>query len=121
MTAKEVRAIWLRRLTFIHALRTCSPNGRRLPSPCNTFKTVRASAFDRCYDESMIDEELTSPDAFALAVRSRANYLARHTLYAPEELRPYSQLTLLLGIDLDQAHTQLIARGLRGAFRWATS
>ena len=69
----------------------------------------------------MIDEELTSPEAFALAVRSRANYLARHTLYAPEELRPYSQLTLLLGIDLDRAHTELIGRGLRGAFRWATS
>ena len=69
----------------------------------------------------MLDEELVNPEAFALAVRARANFLARHTLYAAGDLRPYSQLTLLLGVDLDDALGELMARGLRGAYRWAVS
>ena len=69
----------------------------------------------------MIDEELKAPKAFALAVRARASFLARQTLYEPDMLRPFSQLTLLLGIELEDAAEVLRARGLRGAYRWATS
>jgi hypothetical protein len=69
----------------------------------------------------MIDEELKSPAAFALAVQSRATYLARGTDYESQLLRPYSQLTLLLGYELEEADTELKARGLRGAYRWALS
>ena len=71
----------------------------------------------------MIDEELTSPDAFALAVRARASYFARHTSdqYGAEMLRPYSQLTLLLGIELEDACEQLTSKGLRYAYRWAVA
>jgi hypothetical protein len=69
----------------------------------------------------VLDEELVNPEAFALAVRARANFLARHTLYAGDELRPYSQLTLLIGVDLDVALSELMAKGLRGAYRWAIS
>ena len=70
----------------------------------------------------MIDEELTSPDAFALAVRSRASYFARHTSeYGTEMLRPYSQLTLLMGIELEDACAQLTSKGLRYAYRWAVA
>jgi hypothetical protein len=69
----------------------------------------------------VIDEELTSPDAFALAVRARASFLARHTLYEPSSLRPYSQLTLLLGVELDNATEVLQSLGLRGAYRWAVT
>jgi hypothetical protein len=69
----------------------------------------------------VIDEELARPEAFDLAVRSRASFLARETGYEYQELRPYSQLSLLLGIDLDTAGEMLKARGLRGAYRWALS
>ena len=69
----------------------------------------------------MRDQELLSPEAFALAVGARASYLARSTLYEPETLRPYSQLTLLLEISLDDACDSLKARGLRGAYRWAVT
>jgi hypothetical protein len=69
----------------------------------------------------VLDEELVNPEAFALAVRARANFLARHTLYAADELRPYSQLTLLIGVDLDDALGALMAKGLRGAYRSAIS
>ena len=69
----------------------------------------------------MLDEELVSPEAFALAVRARANFLARHTLYAVEELRPYSQLTLLLGVELETVLAEIKDKGLRGAYRWAVS
>jgi hypothetical protein len=69
----------------------------------------------------MIDEELKSPAAFALAVQSRATYLARGTDYESQLLRPYSQLTLLLGFDLEAADHELKARGLKGAYRWALS
>ena len=34
-------------------------------------------------------------------------------------LRPYSQLTLLLGIDLDTAVDEVRRRGLQGAYHWA--
>ena len=67
----------------------------------------------------MIDEELVNPEAFALAVRSRASYLCRLTMYETQTLRPYSQLTLLLGIELETAAGMLQSRGLRGAYRWA--
>jgi hypothetical protein len=67
----------------------------------------------------VIDEELKSPAAFALAVQSRATYLARGTDYESQVLRPYSQLTLLLGYELEAADRELKARGLRGAYRWA--
>jgi hypothetical protein len=67
----------------------------------------------------VIDEELKSPAAFALAVQSRATYLARGTEYESQVLRPYSQLTLLLGYELEAADRELKARGLRGAYRWA--
>ena len=70
----------------------------------------------------VIDEELVSPEAFALAVRARASYFARHTTeYGAEALRPYSQLTLLMGIDLETACAELTSRGLRGAYRWAVT
>lgn len=70
----------------------------------------------------MIDNELVSPDAFALAVSSRASFLSRHTpAYATDILRPYAQLTILLGVELDQASHQLGERGLKGAYRWAVS
>ena len=64
----------------------------------------------------MIDEELANPEAFALAVRSRASFLARETLYEVDALRPYAQLTLLLGLELTQASELLHSYGLRGAF-----
>jgi hypothetical protein len=68
----------------------------------------------------VIDEELVSPEAFSLAVRSRASYFARHTPdYGVDALRPYAQLTLLLGLELDTAFDALMSRGLRGAYRWA--
>ena len=69
----------------------------------------------------MIDQELSSPAAFALAVQSRASYLARGTDYDSALLRPYSQLTLLLHLELDEADHELKARGLKGAYRWALS
>jgi hypothetical protein len=69
----------------------------------------------------VIDEELVRPEAFALAVQARASFLARQTLYESQTLRPYAQLTLLLGVDLDDASAQLRARGLRGAYRWAVT
>jgi len=69
----------------------------------------------------MIDEELKSPAAFALAVQSRASYLSRGTDYESQVLRPYSQLTLLLGFELEDADRELKSRGLRGAYRWALS
>lgn len=69
----------------------------------------------------MIDEELASPAAFALAVQSRASYLARGTEYDSRALRPYSQLTLLLHLELEEAELQLKTRGLKGAYRWALS
>jgi len=70
----------------------------------------------------MIDDELVRPDAFALAVRSRASFLSRHSpIYATDVLRPYSQLTILLGIDIEQASQELGERGLKGAYRWAVS
>ena len=61
------------------------------------------------------------PEAFALAVTSRASYLARETLYESRVLRPYAQLTLLLGIDLDQAEARLKTLGISGAYRWAVT
>jgi hypothetical protein len=68
----------------------------------------------------VIDEELVSPEAFALAVRARASYFARHqSEYGVDVLRPYAQLTLLLGIELDDACAQLTSKGLRYAYRWA--
>jgi hypothetical protein len=69
----------------------------------------------------VIDEELLSPEAFDLAVRARANYLARHTDEELRTLRPYAQLTLLLGLSLEVALEELRHRGLRGAHRWAVS
>ena len=69
----------------------------------------------------MIDEELVSPAAFALAVSARSSFFARHTSYEAETLRPYAQLTLLLDIDLNAATEALRSRGLRGAYRWALS
>ena len=65
----------------------------------------------------MIDEELANPEAFALAVRARASFLARATLYEADALRPYAQLTLLLGLELTQASELLRSYGLRGAYR----
>jgi hypothetical protein len=67
----------------------------------------------------VIDEELVKPEAFALAVRARASYLSRLTMYETQALRPYCQLTLLLGIELERASEMLQERGLRGAYRWA--
>ena len=67
----------------------------------------------------MIDEELVSPEAFSLAVRARASFLARRSAYEPDTLRPYAQLTLLLGVSIDLASEQLQVRGLKGAYRWA--
>ena len=67
----------------------------------------------------MIDEELVNPEAFALAVRARASYLSRQTMYETQALRPYCQLTLLLDIELETAAEMLQSRGLRGAYRWA--
>jgi len=69
----------------------------------------------------VIDEELVHPDAFALAVRARASYLARHVDIDPGLLRPYSQLTLLLDIALEDAAQALRSLGPRGAYRWAVS
>ena len=69
----------------------------------------------------MIDQELASPAAFALAVQSRATYLARGTDYESQTLRPYSQLTLLLHMEIEDADRELKARGLKGAYRWALS
>jgi hypothetical protein len=67
----------------------------------------------------VIDEELVRPEAFALAVQARASFLARQTMYESQTLRPYAQLTLLLGVDLHAASEELRSRGLRGAYRWA--
>lgn len=67
----------------------------------------------------MIDQELVKPEAFALAVSARASYLARETTAEAHELRPYSQLTLLLGIEIEVATAALHHLGLRGAYRWA--
>jgi hypothetical protein len=69
----------------------------------------------------VIDEELVRPEAFALAVSARASYLARATLYEARTLRPYAQLTLLLGIELDLAASRLKTHGLSGAYRWAVT
>jgi hypothetical protein len=69
----------------------------------------------------VIDEELVSPEAFSAAVRARASYLARHSLYPADTLRPYSKLTLLLGMELETAWQELRSRGLKGAYRWAVS
>ena len=69
----------------------------------------------------MIDDELVRPEAFALAVRSRASYLAREAACESRMLRPYAQLTLLLGIELDAAADEVRRRGLQGAYRWALS
>ena len=72
-----------------------------------------------CYDRPVIDEELVSPEAFSLAVRARASYFARHLIdYEADGLRPYAQLTLLLGVELEAALEALTSRGLRGAYRW---
>lgn len=72
-----------------------------------------------CYDPAVIDEELVSPEAFALAVRARASFFARHIIdHEADSLRPYAQLTLLLGVELDTALDALTSRGLRGAYRW---
>jgi hypothetical protein len=65
----------------------------------------------------VIDDELANPEAFALAVRARASFLARQTLYEVEILRPYAQLTLLLGLELEKATELLKSYGLRGAYR----
>jgi hypothetical protein len=67
----------------------------------------------------VIDDELVRPEAFALAVSARASYLARETAWESRLLRPYSQLTLLLGIDLEAASAEVRTRGLHGAYRWA--
>jgi hypothetical protein len=67
----------------------------------------------------VIDDELVRPEAFALAVRSRASYLARETAWESRQLRPYAQLTLLLGIELVDAADEVRQRGLHGAYRWA--
>jgi hypothetical protein len=69
----------------------------------------------------VIDEELANPQAFALAVRARASFLARETLYEFDTLRPYAQLTLLLGMELTQASELLRSYGLRGALRSVVS
>ena len=69
----------------------------------------------------MIDEELKSPEAFALAVSSRASYLSRETMYESQKLRPYAQLTLLMGINLEDATSMLKGYGLRMAYRWAVT
>jgi hypothetical protein len=69
----------------------------------------------------VIDEELKTPEAFALAVTARASYLCRETMYESRRLRPYAQLTLLMGIELDDASYMLKRYGLRGAYRWAVS
>jgi hypothetical protein len=69
----------------------------------------------------VIDQELASPAAFALAVQSRATFLARATEYDSQILRPYSQLTLLLHMDLEEADRELKRRGLKSAYRWALS
>lgn len=65
--------------------------------------------------------ELTEPQAFALAVAARASFLARHSEYEVGVLRPFAQLTLLLGVELDDACDELRSRGLRGAYRWAVT
>jgi hypothetical protein len=84
------------------------------------FRHLRPSP--KCYDSFVIDEELTSPEAFSLAVRARASYFARHTSeYGAEMLRPYAQLTLLLGIELEDACAELTSKGLRYAYRWAVA
>jgi hypothetical protein len=69
----------------------------------------------------VIDDELKAPEAFALAVSARASYLSRATMYESQKLRPYSQLTLLMGIELEDASSMLQRFGLRGAYRWAVS
>jgi hypothetical protein len=69
----------------------------------------------------VIDDELKAPQAFALAVSARASYLSRETMYESQKLRPYSQLTLLVGIELEDATSMLRRYGLRGAYRWAVS
>jgi hypothetical protein len=69
----------------------------------------------------VIDEELKAPEAFALAVSARASYLSRATMYESQKLRPYSQLTLLMGIELEDATFMLKRFGLRGAYRWAVT
>ena len=89
-------------------MRACLPNG-----PSQTRLPRATIAF-------VIDEELTSPEAFSLAVRARASYFARHVIdYEAGMLRPYAQLTLLLGVELEPALNALTSRGLRGAYRWA--
>jgi hypothetical protein len=67
----------------------------------------------------VIDQELVKPEAFALAVSARASYFARETAIESPRLRPFAQLTLLLGIELEDATDQLRRRGLRGAYKWA--
>ncbi len=52
---------------------------------------------------------------------SSGSFLARQTLYEPETLRPYAQLTLLLGVELEVAAKTLRSCGLRGAYRWAVT
>jgi hypothetical protein len=69
----------------------------------------------------VIDEELKAPEAFALAVSARASYLSRATMYESQRLRPYAQLTLLMGIGLEDTRDMLKSFGLRGAYRWAVS
>jgi hypothetical protein len=69
----------------------------------------------------VIDEELKAPEAFALAVSARASYLSRATMYETQRLRPYAQLTLLMGIELEDAADMLKRYGYRGAYRWAVS
>ena len=69
----------------------------------------------------MIDDELKTPEAFALAVSARASYLSRETMYELQRLRPYAQLTLLMDIELEDAAYMLKHYGHRGAYRWAVS
>jgi hypothetical protein len=69
----------------------------------------------------VIDEELVSPRAFDLSVVARASYLARSTGAEGRLLRPFAQLTLLMGIQLEDASREIQARGLAGAYRWAVT
>jgi hypothetical protein len=82
---------------------------------------IISSFDDRDTIRGVIDQELASPAAFALAVQSRASFLARGTEYESTVLRPYSQLTLLLHLEIEDADRELKARGLKGAYRWALS
>ena len=70
----------------------------------------------------MIDEELTSPEAFASqCAPAPATSPATQTEYGVDVLRPYAQLTLLMGIELEDACAQLTSKGLRYAYRWAVA